>query len=200
MILCTACRQALPETGFHESSDNPVEKLLWGRIAVIHATALLFFTKAGKYQLLIHQLKYRGKREVGKYLGNLLGSALKNTRFDEVEVIVTVPLHKIKLRQRGYNQSDLIAYGVSEITGKPVIENVLKRLVNTKSQTRQNRYARWENVEGIFKCMKPELIKNKHVLLIDDIVTTGATLEAAGTAILEVEGASLSIATTAFVS
>jgi len=199
-ILCTACRHALPETRFHLSSANPVEKLFWGRIPVAYATSLLFFEKGNKYQSLIHQLKYNGKKEVGKFLGNLLGAALQNTRFDDAEVIVAVPLHKIKLRRRGFNQSDVIAQGISEITGKPVIKNVLKRKVNTKSQTKQKRYARWENVEGIFECLKPELIRHKHVLLVDDVVTTGATLEAAGSAILEAEGACLSIATTAYVN
>jgi len=199
-VLCTACRHSLPETGFHDSVHNPVEKLFWGRIPVVHATAFLFFEKTSKYQSLIHQLKYNGKKEVGIFLGNLLGTALKHTKFDETEVIVSVPLHKSKLRRRGFNQSDIIAGGISEITGKPHLTDVLRRKVNTKSQTSQTRYARWENVQGIFECCKPELIKNKHVLLIDDVVTTGATLEAAGNSILEVEGTCLSIATAAYVN
>ncbi|MBN2521808.1 MAG: ComF family protein [Bacteroidales bacterium] len=200
IVLCTACRHSLPETGFYDSDDNPVMKLFWGRIPVVHATAFLFFEKSSKYQALIHQLKYNGKKEVGIFLGNLLGAALRNTKFNETEVIVSVPLHRSKLRRRGYNQSDIIAGQISEITGKPHLTNVLKRRVNTRSQTGKKRYDRWKNVEGIFECCKPELIKNKHVLLIDDVVTTGATLEAAGRSILEVEGTCLSVASTAYVN
>ncbi len=199
-ILCTACRHDLPETGYYKSIENPVSNLFWGRIPVAYATSLLFFEKGGKYQTLIHELKYRGKKDVGKFLGNLLGFALKDTNFDETDVIVSIPLHKAKLRRRGFNQSDIIAQGISEITGKPLVKNVLIRKVDTKSQTSHKRYARWENVEGIFECQKPHLIKDKHVLLIDDVVTTGATLEAAGNAILKVEGVTLSIATTAYVN
>lgn len=199
-ILCTACRHSLPETGYFKSTENPVSKLFWGRIPVMYATSLLFFEKGGKYQKLIHQLKYRGKKDVGKFLGNLLGSSLNNTNFDKTDVIVSVPLHKAKLRRRGFNQSDIIAQGISEITGKPLVKNVLVRKVDTKSQTLHKRYARWENVDGIFECRKPQLIRNKHVLLIDDVVTTGATLEAAGSALLKIEGVTLSIATTAYVN
>ncbi len=199
-ILCTFCRHTLPVTGFHNSPGNPVEKLFWGRIPVVGATSLLFFEKGSKYQSLIHQLKYYGKKEAGKFLGRLLGASLQDTSFNDAEVIVTVPLHKAKLRRRGFNQSDVIAQGISEITGKPVLSNVLRRKTNTKSQTRQKRYDRWKNVEGIFECSKPDLIKGKHVLLVDDVVTTGATLEAAGGRILEADGVRLSIATAAFVN
>lgn len=199
-ILCSSCRLNLPETKFHTSSDNPVSRLFWGRLPIVHATSLLFFEKGGKYQSLIHQLKYNGKKDVGKFLGVLLGRTLQNTKFNDADVIVTVPLHKTKLRRRGYNQSDIIARSISECTGQPLAENALKRKINTRSQTTRGRYARWENVEGIFECIQPDIIENKHVLLIDDVVTTGATLEAAGHAILETEGTRLSIATTAFVS
>lgn len=199
-VLCTACRLALPETGFCKSIENPVSKLFWGRIPVEYATSLLFFEKGGKYQTLIHKLKYRGKKDIGIFLGNLLGSSMKDTNFDRTDIIVSVPLHKAKLRRRGFNQSDIIARGISEITGKPLMNNVLVRKKDTKSQTSHKRYARWENVEGIFECRKPDLIEGKHVLLIDDVVTTGATLEAAGSAILKVKGVTLSIATTAYVN
>jgi len=197
-ILCTACRHALPETGFSKSVDNPVSRLFWGRIPVAYATSLLFFEKGGRYQTLIHQLKYHGKKQAGIFLGKLLGYSLLDSNFDEADLIVSVPLHKTKLRRRGFNQSEIIARGISEITGKPLAKNVLRRKINTKSQTLHKRYARWENVEGIFECINPDLIKHKHVLLVDDVITTGATLEAAGNAILQVEDVTLSVATAAF--
>jgi ComF family protein len=164
----------------------------------MYGTSLLFYEKGSKYQTLIHQLKYQGKKQVGVFLGKLLGYSLLNSDFDKADIIISVPLHKTKLRRRGFNQSDIIAKGISEVTGKPIVKGVLKRTVPTKSQTSQKRYARWENVEGLFKCTNMDRIKNKHVLLVDDVLTTGATLEAAGSAILQAEGVTLSVATTAF--
>ncbi|MGD2034594.1 MAG: ComF family protein, partial [Bacteroidales bacterium] len=118
-VLCTSCRLGLPLTGFHNVPDNPVEKLFWGRIPVAHATAFLFFEKTTKYRSLIHQLKYNGRKEAGIFLGNLMGSVLRHSRFEEADVMTSVPLHKAKFRRRGYNQSDIIARGITEFTKKP---------------------------------------------------------------------------------
>jgi ComF family protein len=197
-ILCTTCRLSLPETGFHRSPGNPVEQIFWGRIPIENATSLLFFDKGSKYRHLLHQLKYNGKKEIGTFLGRLLGKCLSETNFNHIDLIVPIPLHPVKLRRRGFNQSEEIALGIANIMNKPLVRNSLKRLEHSSSQTYKGRYERWENAKGIFTVVKPELFKNKHILLVDDVVTTGATLEAAGTAILNIEGARLSIATLAY--
>jgi ComF family protein len=199
-VICTYCMHTLPETGFHNHPDNPVEKLFWGRIKVENATALLFYEKQSKYGHLLHEFKYKGYREIGFFLGELYGSRLLPTKFNEVDLIIPIPLHYAKLRSRGYNQSEIFGQGLSESMKKPIYANALKRNVFTSTQTRKGRYDRWKNVEGIFKVIKPEVLKNKHILLIDDVVTTGATLEAAGEALLNIEGTRLSVAALAYAS
>lgn len=199
-ILCTTCRLALPETNFHHVAGNPVEKIFWGRIPVEHATSLLFFDKGSKYRHMLHQLKYKGKSEVGIFLGKLLGTRLLETDMNCIDLIVPIPLHPVKLNKRGFNQSEQIAKGVADVMKKPVVKNSLKRIKHSSSQTFKGRYDRWKNTEGIFDVKEPELLINKHILLIDDVVTTGATLEAAGSSILKIEGTRLSIATIAYTS
>ena len=197
-ILCTACRQLLPETNFHHSAENPVSGLFWGRIPVEKANSLLFFDKGSKYRQLLYHLKYKGRKDIGIFLGNLLGSRLMEVSFDQFDLIVPVPLHPVRQRRRGFNQSEIIAMGISEVTGKKVVSNALRRSQFTTTQTRKGRFARWQNVEGIFTTRIPATVKNRHVLLIDDVVTTGATLEAAGNALLKAGVSKLSVATAAF--
>jgi ComF family protein len=199
-ILCTGCRLSLPETGFHNTPGNPVEQIFWGRMKVEYATSLLFFDKGSKYRRLLHQLKYHSQKNVGVFLGKLLGTRLLNTDMNTVDMIIPIPLHPVKFRRRGFNQSEEIAKGIAYIMKKPIDCSTLKRIKHRSSQTYKGRYDRWENAEGIFTVTAPELLRNKHILLIDDIVTTGATLEAAGTVILRIEGTRLSIATLAYTS
>ena len=142
--------------------------------------------------------KYKGQKEAGLFLGRLLGSRIKQSQLPAVDIIVPVPLHPIRYRRRGFNQSKIIADGVAEILEKPVVENALLRMKYTSTQTRRNRYERWQNVEGIFVCPDLQQISFKHILLIDDVITTGATLEAAGNALLKSEGVKLSIASAAY--
>lgn len=193
-LLCTHCRHSLPETNFHKSSGNPVEQLFWGRLHIEHATALLYFDKGSSYRQLIHQLKYQGRKDAGFYLGRLLGAALNESIFSLPDCIIPIPLHQAKLRRRGYNQSQIIAEGIAEILNLEVFNDVLQRTFNTNTQTQRKRYDRWKNVEGIFECQYPEKITNKHVLLVDDVITTGATMEAAGSELCAIEGAQISIA------
>jgi ComF family protein len=188
----------LPETGFHSYPGNPVEKLFWGRIKIENATAFLFYDKQSKYGHLLHEFKYKGYREIGYFLGELFGSRLSSSTFKDIDIIVPIPLHFSKLRSRGFNQSEVFGEGISKALSRPIIGDALARNVFTSTQTRKGRFDRWKNVEGIFKVSNPELLKNKHILLIDDVVTTGATLEAAGSEILKVEGTRLSIAALAF--
>jgi ComF family protein len=195
--LCTMCRHTLPVTLFHEHKDNPVEKLFWGRIKVENATAFMFYDKGNKYGHLLHQFKYKGFLEIGLMLGTMFGNQLIDTDFKEIDLIIPVPLHRAKLRKRGFNQSEIFAQGISGVLGKPLIGKALKRNVFTSTQTKKGRYERWKNVSNIFEVRNPESLQNKHILLIDDVITTGATLEAAGNAILKIEGTKLSVATMA---
>jgi ComF family protein len=197
-IICTYCRHTLPETGFHSMKENPVEKLFWGRVKIENATAFLFYDKEGRYGHLLHKFKYFGHQEIGLFLGEMLGSRLGNTEYNNIDLIVPIPLHASKLRKRGFNQSEIIGCGIAKSMYKPIAGTALERKVFTSTQTRKGRFERWQNVDGIFTVADPEILKNKHILLVDDVVTTGATLEAAGNAILNIEGTKLSIATLAF--
>jgi ComF family protein len=147
----------------------------------------------------LHGIKYRGKKELGEQLGALFGGELKNSRFNETDVIIPVPLHERKLRARGYNQSEWIAKGMSLTMGKPMVTNVLQRIIENPTQTRKGVYERWENVNGIFQVENAELVENKHLLLTDDVLTTGSTLEACILPLQEISGVKISIAALAAV-
>jgi len=178
-VICFRCEQLMPLTGYTHRSGNPVDMAFWGRVPVEQSTALFRFEKGSAYQSLLHQLKYRGNRKTGTYLGHLLGYELKHSSFAACDLIVPVPLHKKRIRQRGYNQSEIIAYGAAEIMGIPVETQLLTRNVHRDSQTSMGRYERFTNVSGSFRiATKAPDINRKKVLLMDDVVTTGATLEA----------------------
>jgi len=160
------------------------------------ATSLFRFEKGSSYQALLHDLKYRGNRKAGLYMGRLLGQELKHTIFAECDLIIPVPQHRKRLRKRGYNQSEIIARGVSEVMNIPLERNLLKRTEHHSSQTSMGRYERYKNVYGNFKLTtyNPEANRKK-ILLIDDVVTTGATLEACSEVILSGYSSSVYIAT-----
>lgn len=195
--LCWQCLHRLPRTLYHKQIDNPLERLFWGRTQVKAATSFLFFTKNGITQHLLHQLKYSGQQEVGMRLGELVGRELQTeARFASADALVPVPLHPKKLQMRGYNQSALLAYGMSKAMQIPVAEKWLSRQSNTTSQTRKGRYERWENVSEAFACASGKVLTGKTILLVDDVLTTGATLEACARP-LQQAGASVLIATLA---
>lgn len=197
-VICTFCQFNLPQTNFHLEKNNPVEKKFWGRVNITQAAAFYFFQKASKIQHLLHELKYKGKKEIGVKLGKMFGSHLKNSEFSSVDIIIPVPLHPSKERKRGYNQSDLLAQGLSETLNKPWSREIVRRVKATESQTKKTRMERWKNVEEIFEVKKPELLHDKHLLLVDDVITTGSTLEACGNALLQAKNSKLSIAVIAF--
>ena len=176
--LCLSCEFRMPTTGFGDRMDNPINQLFWGRISLNCATSLFRFEKGSPYQSLLHDLKYKGNRQVGIYLGKLLGNSLRFTKFSQCDLLVPVPLHRKKLRVRGYNQSELIARGVSEVTGIPVRTDVLIRESMGLSQTSFGRMERFDNIDGAFALARgcPDL-SGKCILVIDDVITTGATLE-----------------------
>lgn len=197
-LFCMGCLYHLPRTGYHKNRDNPVAELFWGRVRVVAATAFFLYEKGSVYQDLIHKMKYKGYREIGTVLGMYLGADLKESDgFSSVDCIIPVPLHPKKERKRGYNQSEWIARGIAKSMGKPMQVGNLVRISESSTQTRKSRIERWENVQRIFAVRYPERIAGKHVLLVDDVVTTGATLEACSSVLLETEGVRVSIATLA---
>lgn len=192
-LMCSQCEYDLPKTMFHQETDNPVEQIFWGRTIVEQATAFFFYMKGSRYQKLIHDLKYRGKKHIGQKMGRKMAMELMNTTFEEVDAIVPVPLHPRKERKRGYNQSEWIARGISEVFEAPVVNNSLYRKMNNKSQTKKSRFDRWQNVKDVFALKNENDFKNKHVLLVDDVITTGATVEACINQLLNCENCRVSL-------
>jgi ComF family protein len=200
-FLCLKCHSTLPHTEFHLYSNNPIEKIFWGRLPVTHATAQYYFTKNSQMQHLMHQLKYRGNKDVGVYLGKLMGHAFASSnRFRFVDALIPLPLFPSKEKKRGFNQATVLCEGIAEVLGKPIVKDAVIRTSYTDSQTKKNRVERWENMEGRFELVKKDAIAGKHVLLVDDVITTGATLEACGNVLLQAENTKLSVATLCFSS
>lgn len=191
----------MPQTHFHLHADNPVEKHFWGRIAVSTATSQYYFTKESLMQHLMHQLKYKGNKELGLFLGRLIGSQLLQTdRFLGIDALVPLPLFPAKERKRGYNQATVLCEGISAEMNIPVWKDVVIRTEHTETQTKKSRVERWQNMEGKFELVNSEKLQNKHLLLVDDVVTTGATLEACGYELLKPGNIKLSIATLCYAS
>jgi len=196
--LCTPCRYKLPKTNFHKSQHNPLEQRFHGIITIKHVFSYLYFIKGGSVSQLLNKLKYGNVPELGAVLGRWFGKDLQEVGFDkEYDLIVPVPLHRSKLRKRGYNQSDGIAKGLSEALELPYFTSIIIRTQRNESQTRKGRIERWKNVENIFHVNDPTMIVGKRVLLVDDVLTTGATLEACATALMEKGCAEVGIVTLA---
>ena len=193
-LICLECLFHLPKTKFQDDPANEVCKLFWGRAKVEMATAFLFFTKTGKVQHLIHQLKYCRKPEIGIYLGKLFGKELsKSPCFQGIDIIVPVPLHPRKIKTRGYNQSEQIALGLSQTMRIPIDTTSFIRCKATETQTRKSRFSRWENVKEVFAVKDYEALTNKHILLVDDVITTGATIEGCIRKLTAIEGVRVSV-------
>jgi ComF family protein len=198
-LLCLNCLFDLPYTDFHLFADNRVAKQLWGRIPCNYATAMLYFRKGSRVQQILHNLKYRGKAELGVLLGEMLGSKiLLGGIAPAFDVIIPVPLHRKRERIRGYNQSQRIAEGLSAKINVPVINGLLVKLKATSSQTKKGRFNRYENLKAAFSIKDATQLAGKHVLLVDDVVTTGATLEACILVLLAAGSKSISIAAVAY--
>ena len=198
-IICTRCALHLPYTDFHTYTPNPMEKLFWGRVSFESAIALFYFRKGGGVQTLIHQLKYKGHREIGVELGRILGLKMAvHPVLSTVDLLVPVPLHPKRRRSRGYNQSEAIAEGIASVLHKPVRVNALRRVIANATQTKRSLCERWENVSHIFSLGKADGLENCHLLLVDDVLTTGATVEAAAQVLCVLPGVRLSVVTLAF--
>ncbi len=197
--LCTCCNMNLPRTGFHLRKDNPVECLFWGRIPGLkRASSFLFYRKGSDFRRILHMLKYGGYKELGEVMGRYMSAELSSGEFfDGVDMIIPVPLHRKKQKLRGYNQSEWIARGIASVTGIPLCAECMIREKNTETQTRKSTFERWENVEGIFRLCDTVHFEGKHVLLVDDVLTTGATTVACASAFAGVSGIRISVLTLA---
>lgn len=199
--LCTYCVYHLPKTNFHLNNDNPVAKIFWGRVDILSAGAFYGFNKGGRVQHIIHQLKYKGRKEVGFAVGKLYGYELKMCdSFKSVDTIIPVPLHPKKIKKRGYNQSEAFAEGLAASMEVPANVKTLFRAYESETQTKKSRFSRWQNVESIFQLKDIKSLEGKHVLLVDDVVTTGATLEACAQTLQQIPGIKISVATIAYAS
>lgn len=193
-VLCTECLLTMARTDFHLRRDNPLEQAFWGRCMIERAAAFSVYNRGSRIRKLIHALKYNGRKEIGKMLGELYGTILSESGFmHDIDIIVPVPLHPARQRKRGYNQSEYIAYGLSEATKVAVKNNIIRRIEQTDSQTKRGRYERWENVKGLFFVPEPQEIRGKHILVVDDVITTGSTMEACVNALHEAGEVKVSI-------
>lgn len=193
-IICTKCYITIPRSNFHLEPDNVVEKIFWGRCKLERAAAFSFYNKDSRIRKLVHNMKYRGIKEIGLELGRIYGNDLAKSDFLKgVDLIIPVPLHPSKERKRGFNQSMEIAKGLSIATGIPIEKETLARTPAKQTQTKLTRIDRWSNVEGIFYVNDPAKIANKHLLLVDDVITTGATIESCASELLKGENTKVSV-------
>lgn len=197
-LICTDCWYHMPYTQGHKDAQNVSARQLWGRVQLEAVASYVYFVDSSRVKQLLHQLKYRNRPEIGELIGTRYGLALKTSSpFDKADIIVPVPLHPVKLRKRGYNQSAFFAKGLSSSMCRPIVEHCLVRRHATKSQTQKNRYERYENMRETFAVGDPDAVAGKHVLLVDDVLTTGATMEACAGVLLKAGAAKVSAVTIA---
>ena len=199
--LCTACRNDLPLTQYSFNVENPIDRIFYGRIDVKKASSFLFFRENGIVQQLIHHLKYRKQPQIGEFLGDWYGQILKEDKvlLKQIDIVVPVPLHRKKLRRRGYNQVALFAQKLAYYLKAELVEDVLKKTANTKTQTKKGRIGRWQGDDALYILENQSRLKNKNVLLVDDVITTGATMEICAETLLQIPGLSLYITSMAVV-
>lgn len=194
--ICILCLDKLPKTNHLAVVYNQLEDFFAGRFPFVRIASFALFVKGGSVQKIIHEFKYRSNAELGVYIGTLCGhEMIKHNAFGDVDLIVPVPLHTSRLKKRGYNQSLMLAEGISNIIGKPVNSENLIRKIDNPSQTKNSRFERWKNTEGIFAVADKSVFENKHILLVDDVVTTGSTIEVCSKLILRCENSRISIYT-----
>lgn len=199
--ICTHCRHNLPFTSYHKYPENPVLNSFYGRVLLENATSLLHYKKNSIVQQLLHQLKYKGQQEVGTIFGNLLGNDLKHeTSYQSITHVIPVPLHKKRLKKRGYNQVATFGKQLALHLNAEYIDDVLIKINNTKTQAFKNRAARWMTIQDSFEIKNSDQLTNAHILLVDDVITTGATLEACANALKKIPNIKISIATMSIAS
>ena len=197
-VLCVSCRHHLPITNFHFDNTEAVKKVLYGRVKLENATALLHFSKKGMVQQMLHNLKYRGHENISEFLGKWLGAELASIRaYKHIDTVVPVPLHKSKLRKRGYNQVAKFGQEIAKALNAAYNDSVLIKIKSTKTQVFKARIRRWNDDGALFNISENQSLVGKHILLVDDIITTGATVEACATVLLKIDNIKLSLATMA---
>lgn len=197
--ICLSCLSELPYTGFENHRNNKVEKLFWGRVPLNFATSTFHFTEDSRMQHILHQMKYKDALGLGIYMGRLMGYSLSKLIQDhQIDLCIPMPLHRKKLFSRGYNQATLLCKGIRETTQLEYDEKALIRIHHTETQTNKSRVERWENVTGIFKAANPNAIQGKNILIIDDVITTGASTESCAHALYNTGARSISIASLAY--
>lgn len=197
--ICGRCSQNLPETHFFEAPNNPIEKIFYGRLPISAGAAAWYFHKNSALQALLFQLKYKSNKDVGLFIGKQMGALLAaSERFSSIDALVPVPLHPQALSKRGFNQAALICEGISQVWHKPVLTGAIARTKHTSTQTKQTRAERWDNMEDAFTIKDPTSINGKHLLIIDDVITTGATIEACGKTLLTIKDVRVSVAAAAY--
>ena len=197
--VCVRCIAEMPATEFERWTANPIEKMFWGRRPLEAACSGYYFSRGSSIQSMIHHLKYLDSPELGLFLGRMLGGRIRESgRFCNTDALIPLPLYPEKQRLRGYNQAESIATGMAEVLGVPVLDNAVTRIRQSVSQTRKNRMERWQEMSGSFRACAEHLAPYNHLMLVDDVVTTGATLEACGAVIRKSCSAMLYVATLAY--
>ncbi|CAZ95478.1 ComF family protein [Zobellia galactanivorans] len=200
-LLCTICRNDLPLTDYSFNDENPVDRIFYGRINIKKASSMLFFSNRGIVRELIHYLKYRNQEQIGTFLGDWYGQILKDNHelTDTIDMVIPVPLHRKKLKKRGYNQVASFAKRLAFHLKTAYVDHILVKSANTKTQTKKSRIGRWQSDKMLYTVTDIEFIKNKHILLVDDVITTGATMELCARALAKAPGTTLYVASMAVV-
>ncbi len=194
-LICYRCVQLLPHTQFEKFSTNPIDKIFYGRVPIEAAYSEFYFSKGQLIQTLIHEFKYKANKDIGLYLSKLMGQKMiDNNRFNNIDYVIPLPLFADKEFKRGFNQAEIICNGLSKIMNIPVLTKNVIRVHFTETQTKKHRSERWENVAKSFLSTNPLILQNKHLLLVDDVITTGATLEACAQILHQIQGCKISIA------
>ncbi len=196
-LICTVCRNQLPLTEYNYTDENPVDRIFYGRIDIRKANSFLFFTQNGIVKNIIHHLKYKNQEQIGTFFGDWYAQLIKERL--EIDIVVPVPLHKKKLKKRGYNQVTLFGKQLAHHLNAEYNENVLLKTANTKTLTKKNRFSRWKANQDLYKLIDSEYISGKTILLVDDVITTGATIEACAIALKKAKEVTIYVATIAVV-
>ena len=201
-FLCTSCNMNLPRTNYHLLPDNPIERLFWNKVKLEKATSYYYYYRGGEMRKIIHEMKYAKKKEIGAVMGRQMAAELRPSGFfDGIDLLMPVVLHKKKQRDRGFNQSEWIARGIVSVTGLLLDAESVVRDKFTETQTHKSKFERWENVSGFFSLTKhADELAGKHLLIVDDVLTTGATIVSVASCLSAVEDVRISVLTLAIAS